>query len=198
MSLVSLPKILAHSGDGSLNLFRIHPSVAKTFLAVVVPMSLIPPLMYAYAQRYYPGEIAPLVVPPLTIGELVLVGTVFFGIELATVTLMAFYIQQLAESVGIRPRYSDAFTLAALAPIPLWLSTLALAVPSAWVTFLAVSVAWLGSVAIIRRGVRPLLGVDDDTKARRLANAITLTGVATWVALMVVLNMLLGMTFAYR
>ncbi len=198
MTLTSLPKMFLSETEGWSDIARIHPSVAKLLFSLVVPMSLIPPLMHAYAQRVYPGVVAPLVEPPLTVAELVLVGGAFFVIELATVALMAVYIQRLGESVDVRPDYGEAYTLAAIAPTPLWLAALALFIPSLWANVLILAAAWVGSVALIRHGVRPLFRLDDETKAHRLANAVTLAGVGVWLGLMAVLMMLLGMLIGWR
>lgn len=198
MSLMSLPRMVLSETEGWPDIVRSHPSVTKLLLLFVVPMSLIPPLMYAYAHLAYPGRVTPLVEPPLTIPELAVVGVAFFIIELATVALMAVYIQGLGESAGIRPEYAQAYTLAAIAPTPLWLAALSLFVPNVWVNFLVLSVAWVGSAALIRHGIRPLFKLDDEIRARRLANAITAAGVAVWIGLMVVLIMMLGILLGWR
>lgn len=198
MTLTDLPKMFLSETEGWSDIVRIHPSVAKLLFSLVVPLSLIPPLMHAYAQRVHPGVVAPLVEPPLTVAELVVVGGVFFLIELATVALMAVYIQRLGESADVRADYAQAYTLAAIAPTPLWLAALALFIPSVWANVLILAAAWVGSVALIRHGVRPLFRLDDEIKARRLANAITLAGVGVWLGLMAVLMMLLGMLIGWR
>lgn len=198
MTLASLSKMVASESEGWLDIARIHPSVARLFAFYVVPLSLIPPLMYAYAQMVHPGAVFELVEPPLSVGELATVGGVFFLIELANVALMAAYIQQLSGMADARPDYAAAYALAAIAPTPLWLSALALFVPSFWFNALAVLAAWAATVALIRHGVRPLLNVADEGKAHRLANAITAAGVAAWLALLLVFLMLLGMALGWR
>lgn len=198
MSLITLPKMVVSDSEGWSEILRAHPSVLKLLLCFVMPMSLIPPLMYAYAQFVYPGVVFELVLPPLTGGEALLVGAMFFLVELAMVPLMAAYIQELGGMADIHPNYAEAFTLAAIAPTPLWLSALALFVPSLWFNVLTVVVAWLGSVALIRHGVRALLRVTADVKARRFANLITATGVAAWIGMLLLLTMILGMVLGWR
>ncbi|MBL8481844.1 MAG: DUF1282 family protein, partial [Rhodocyclaceae bacterium] len=94
--------------------------------------------------------------------------------------------------------YSEAYTLAAIAPIPLWLSSLTLLVPSMAVAVLVVAIAWIGSVALIRHGVRPLYKVDDVERAHHMANSVTFAGVSVWLCMMVVLLMVLGMLMGWR
>lgn len=198
MSFMSLPRMLLSETEGWQDIVRVHPSVMKLLLLFVAPMSAIPPLMHAYAQLVHPGAVTPLVQPPLTMGELALVGGAFFIIEIAMVSLMAVYIQQLAESFDLHPQYEEAYTLAAIAPTPLWLASLGLFVPNVWFNVAVVLVAWVGSVALIRHGVRPLLKAGDEVTAHRLANAITVAGVGVWIGLMVVLTMALGMLMGWR
>jgi len=198
MSLITLPKMVVSDSEGWSDIVRLHPTVAKLMVYFVMPMSLIPPLMYAYAQFVHPGVVFELVQPPLTGGEALLVGVMFFLIELSMVALMAAYIQELGGIADIHPGYPQAFTLAAIAPTPLWLSALALFVPSLWFNVLIVVVAWIGSVALIRHGVHALFHVTDEVKARRLANLITATGVAAWIGMLLLLMMMLGMVLGWR
>lgn len=198
MTLTTLPKMLVSETEGWLEVLRIHPTVAQLFAFLVAPMSLIPPLMYAYAQTAMPGAIFPIVEPPLAWEELAVVGIVFFAIELANVALMASYIQQLGEVAEVKPGYPAAYTLAAIAPTPLWLSAFGLFVPSLAFNILLVIAAWSCSVALIRNGVRPLFQVTDEHKASRMANAVTAAGVAVWFGMLLLFMMLLGMLLGWR
>jgi hypothetical protein len=198
MTLTSLPKMLLSEADGWPDVLRIHPTVAQLFAFLVAPMSLIPPLMYAYAQLVHPGIVFAVVEPPLRWEELTVVGAVFFAIEIANVALMASYIQQLGDVADVHPDYPSAYTLAAIAPTPLWLSALGLFVSSVWFNALVVIAAWSCSVALIRNGVRPLFKVDDAHKALQFANAITAAGVAVWVCMLLLFMMTLGILFGWR
>jgi hypothetical protein len=190
--------MLVSESVGWPELSRIHPSVARLFAFLVVPLSLVPPLMYAYAEVAAPGAVLPLVEPPLQWEELAVVGIVFFAIELADVALMASYIQQLGELADVHPDYSTAYVLAAVAPTPLWLSALGLFVPSLWFNVLLVIAAWSCSVALIRNGVRPLFGIADEHKAMRFADAVTAAGVVVWIGMLLLFMMLLGMLLGWR
>ncbi len=198
MSLMSLPKMFLSETEGWPDLVRIHPSVTQLLVFFVAPLSLIPPLMYAYAGLVQPDGVFPLMQPPLTGLEAFWVGSAFFMIELATVAIMAAYIQQLGDAAGVHPEYAEAYTLAAIAPTPLWLSALVLFIPSMGLSVLVVALAWAGSVALIRHGVRPLFRLAGDDKVRSLANAITMTGVAAWAGLMLVLVLLLSIALGWR
>lgn len=197
MSPTSLPKMFLSEREGWSDIVRIHPSIIKLLATLVVPLSVIPPLMYAYAELMHPGVVFPLTRPALTAGELFVTGAVFFVCELAMVFFMAMLIQEIAESMDVEVPYEDAYTLAAIAPVPLWLSAMALFVPSLWFTIALVALAWVGSVALIRHGVRPLLHVRDERKAHYIANLVTIGGVGAWISLMVVAAVLLSLFLAW-
>lgn len=198
MSLVSLPKMFVSDTEGWSDLARIHPSLRKVFASYVVPMSLLPPLMHAYAQLVAPGGVFPVLAPKLSVGEALAVGGVFFLIEIAAVALMANYIQQMAEGQSVTTDYPTAYTLAAIAPSPLWVASLALLVPSLWFNVAVVAVAWVATVALIRHGVRPILRVQGDAVARKLAEEITVAGVLMWIALLLVMALMLGLLVGLR
>lgn len=185
MSPASLPKMFLSEREGWSDIVRIHPSVIKLMVSLVIPMSLIPPLMYAYAEIASPGVIFPLSRPAMTGTDLFVTGAVFFLVELAMVSFMAMVIQEITDSMDVQTAYEDAYTLAAIAPVPLWLSSLALFIPSLWVNVAILAAAWVGSAALIRHGVRPLLHVDDRQKAHYISNLVIVSGVGAWISLLV-------------
>lgn len=186
MSPASFPRMLFSEREGWTDIAQVHPSVRKLFRSLVVPMSLIPPLMYVFAQLAYPGRIFALSRPEPSAGSLLVNGIVFFAVELAMVAFMALVIRQIAEGQGFRVPQENAYALAAIAPVPLWLAALALFIPSLGTNMLILAIAWVGSVALIRHGVHPLLGIDDPKRASYVANLITLSGVVAWFALLIV------------
>jgi Yip1-like protein len=198
VSLLSLPKMLFSDKEGWPELLRIHPSVTKWFVAFVIPLSLIPPAMFAYSALAHPGSVFPVMEPPMTRPEVLAVALIFFGAELVMVPLMASLIQQMGDVVDVRPAYEDAFTLAAVAPTPLWLAPLALFVPNVWANVVVLALAWIGCAALIRHGVRPLFQLENQTKSHLMANFIIMAGVMAWIALMVVLVMLLSVIMGWR
>lgn len=198
MTLSSLPRMFVSEKEGWSEMVRMHPSVKNLLMYLVLPMSLLPALMYAFAELAYPGAIFPKLEPSLSMGEAMVVGGAFFLAEVLMVALMGVFIQQMGESMGIVSPYEHAFTLAAIAPVPLWLSSLALFVPNLWFNALAVAVAWVGCVALIRHGVRPLMALQDEMLAHKMANMVTFIGMVAWVALMVMLAFLLSVVLGLR
>lgn len=198
MSPLCLPKIFMSAAADQPPGSRGTPSVAKLLLFYVMPLSALPPLMYVYAQLAHPGAVLPQLEPAPSLHEVLLVGAAFFMIELLAVALMAMFIQQLGERVGCQPAYADAYALAALAPSPLWLATLGLALPSLWVNIGFMVLAWFFSAGLIRRGIAPLFAPHDDSSTHTLANTLTFIGVMTWCGLLLFLVLLLSMLLGWR
>lgn len=192
MSFAHYPAMLISETEGWTEIERSHPGVRPLLFGLVMPLSLIPPAMYAYAERAYPGAVFPLSVPAMTGGQLFATGIVLFVVQLAMVSFMAMLIQRMAISQDHDPGYENSYTLAAIAPVPLWLSSLALFVPSLAINVLIVALAWVASAALIRHGVRPLLKVEDAQKTHYISNLVTATGLVAWFGLMIVSAALLS------
>ncbi|MBS0544810.1 MAG: YIP1 family protein [Proteobacteria bacterium] len=198
MTLHDLPKMFHSYSDGWSELIRIHPTMARVFVLYAMPLSLLPPAMVTYSMEVSPGAVFPQMVPALSGGEALAVGVAFYIAELLMVLLMASIIQDMGELVDAAPGYHDAFMLAAIAPTPLWLSSLALFVPSPWVVGLAVAVAWLASAALILHGVCPLFGITDHGKGRLMGSFVLALGVVAWLALLVVLALVMSIVMGLR
>jgi len=112
---------------------------------------------------------------------------------LLMVGYMAMLIQRMSMGRDHDPGYDSAYALAAIAPVPLWLASLALLVPSLGFTLAVGALAWVASLALIRHGVRPLLHINDEKTAHYVANMVTLSGIAAWIALLVVSAVILSM-----
>lgn len=198
MSLADLPHMLISESRGWQDIDRKHPSVIRMLLAVAAPLSLLPPLMYLYASTTAPGAVFPALAPALGMGEALIVGGIFFAVELAMVFMMADVIRQIAQGSDAQPTYAQSFSLAAIAPVPLWLTSLMLFIPSMTFNVLMLAIAWLGTAALIRHGVRTLLHVDDADAAHHISNRITFAGVAAWIGLMVVMSLVLSLVLGWR
>ncbi|HRP97235.1 MAG TPA: Yip1 family protein [Rhodocyclaceae bacterium] len=194
----NLPKMLYSYREGWQELIEDHPTVRGLFTMYVVPMSLIPPVMLLYALLVTPGAVFPALVPHITVFEALLVAVAFFVAEIAMVALMGSIIQQMGDVVDVSPKYEAAYTLAAVAPTPLWLSALVLFVPVTWVTVLVVALAWVASAALIYHGVYPLFRLEDRSKARLMGSFVLMAGVIAWGALLVVLALVISMIVGLR
>jgi hypothetical protein len=198
MNTHNLPKMLYSYREGWQDLIQVHPSVARLFTLYVMPMSLIPPVMFVYSMLVTPGSVFPALVPEISTMEVMAVAIAFYLASLAMVGLMASIIQQMGDVVDVKPAYEDAFMLAAVAPTPLWLAALALFIPFTWVNGLVVALAWVASAALIYHGVYPLFKLEDTSKARVMGSFVLMAGVIAWMALLVVLALALSMIIGLR
>lgn len=186
MLINQFPRMLVSEKAGWDEIDRSHFSSRWFFKSLVLPMSLLPPVLYAYAESVHPGTIFPLSVPALSALQLLVIGVVFYGLQVAMVAYMAMLIQRTALGRDHDPGYDGAYALAAIAPVPLWLSSLALLVPSLGFAVVVTVLAWIASIALIRHGVRPLLHIGDEKTAHYVANMVILSGIVAWVGLLLV------------
>lgn len=198
MDTHNLPKMLYSYSEGWTDLIQLHPTVTKLFTLYVMPMSLIPPAMFLYSMLVTPGSVFPELVPHITPFEAITAAVAFYLAELAMVALMGSIIQQMGDVVDKKPPYSESFILAAVAPTPLWLSALALFVPSTWFAGAVVALAWVASAALIYHGVYPLFKLEDKSKSRLMGSFVLTAGVIAWGALLVVLSLAMSMIVGLR
>ncbi|MBL8416996.1 MAG: DUF1282 family protein [Dechloromonas sp.] len=192
MLMSHIPAMLVSEKTGWEEIDRSRFSSSWFFKCLVMPMSLLPPVLYAFAELVHPGAIFPLSVPALTPMQLVVSGVVFYVAQLLMVGYMAMLVQRMSLARDHDPGYDSAYALAAIAPVPLWLASLSLLVPSLPFVVAIGAVAWVASILLIRHGVRPLLHIADEKTAHYVANVVTGAGIAAWIALLVVSAMVLS------
>ena len=197
MLMARSPHLLVSEKDGWEDLDRYHHSNRWYFRSLVAPMSLLPPAMYIYAEVMHPGAVFPLAVPAMSGMQLLVQAFVFYAMQLAMVGYMAMLIQRMAQGRDHDPGYDGCYALAAIAPVPLWLSSLSLLVPDTLFVVTMVIAAWVASIALLRHGVRPLLHVYDEKTARYIANVTTLAGIAAWIALLVIAALVFSVLLAW-
>ncbi|RTQ99408.1 Yip1 family protein [Halomonas nitroreducens] len=153
-----------------------RPSITALILWLVLPLSLVPPLMLYYAGTHY--------------GDAFLTGfgdkqwrfitTIFFLAELLTFAVMGWLIHEIANAGTRRIAFRDAYLLAALAPVPLWLSSLGLVVPSLTVN-VAIALGALGvSCGIVYHGLQGLCRIHEDVEAMSATYTIMAVSVLAW------------------
>jgi len=178
MSIAQLYKLFLDTPDAWQALAEIRPSAPRLFLMLVLPVSLIPPLMLEYAGHH----IGPLLFPNAPAQAWTTAALVFLLAELATVPLMAWVIKSIAESKGIVSGYRDTFMLAAIAPLPMWLSSLVLFSEQLPLIAFMLALGVAGWVVLIFRGVKSVLKIEEGLIAFDIAYTATALGLITWVA----------------
>ena len=198
MNLAQYPKMLYSYRDGWNELMQAHPTPAHMMTRFVMPMSLLPPAMFAFAAAVNPGAVLPELVPAVSMKEVAITCIFFFGIQLLMVWIMASLIHKIAETLDARAEYHNAFTLAAVAPTPLWISSLALLVPSFGFMVAAGLVAWCLSAALIVHGVEPLFRLENHSRSRLMAGFVICGGVMAWIGLIVVMSLVMSILMQWR
>lgn len=180
MNALQLPKMVVSFHAGWDDLVRIHPSVVRLFAWVVLPLSLLPPAMIAYAGSRY-GDVF---VPGVSAAQWRAAALIFLAAELLTVPVVAWLIRAVARMNDVKADYHACFTLAVVAPIPLWLSSLTLLVPNLIVGVIVGGLAMCASFGLIYHGVYALLRMSDDVRAFQMASVVAGMGLLMWLLLM--------------
>jgi len=182
MNMMMFPKMLSSHDEGWKWLADIHPSVTRVFALYVVPMALIPPAMMLYAVSAYGDRF----LTPVSMQAAWAMAILFYASELLAVPVMAAVIQRLGDIVDARPSYHDAFAFSAAVPTPLWLSPLALFVPSLALMGMAMTAALFISGILIYRGSYQLCHLSSESQSKILSGAILAAGLVGWVILMII------------
>ena len=180
MNPSQMPKMMLSFHAGWDELIRIHPSIARMFARVVLPFSLLPPAMIYYAGGNYGDVFAAGVSPE----QWHVSAAIFFVAELLTVPAMALLMHLVSRANDVATSYDKCFTLAAITPIPLWISSLVLFVPNLAVGVAVGALALLCSLALTYRGVYALLRMHEEIRALQMATVVTGVGLFAWLLLM--------------
>nr|WP_294840416.1 Yip1 family protein [uncultured Methylotenera sp.] len=188
MSLLNLFWLFFVPTKGWRHLVQRKLSMHRLYLLHVVPMSLIPPLFIYCAAGKYAGGLLPV----LSSQKLLLVAAILFVVELASVPIMGLIIRQLGEVAEIHPSYHQAFTLAAVAPTPLWLAPIVLLVPDMTFNLVVLTMALMATVGFIYYGVPAVFHIKERGHAILMFGAVLTAGVIGWALLMIVTLVVLG------
>lgn len=180
MSILSLPKMAFSSEDGWPDVEKAHPSIVKLFALLVLPLSILPPAMLYYAGVGYGDAFA----EGFSAKPWGAIAALFFLAELATFGVMGWFIKDIAGVHKVDISYHDAYLLAGVAPIPLWLSSLGLLEPS--LTFNAgLSAAALAmSCGLIYHGVYALCHLHEELIAAAITYGVIAAGLVSWALLL--------------
>lgn len=176
MNLQSLSKMPFSSGAAWPEFAVLNKEVAKVFLYLVVPFSLLPPVMIAMAGIQYGNGISDSYWSKFAV--------VLFLAEIVSVSLMAWLIAYCARAYGEELSYRNAYLLAAIAPVPLWLSSLGLLVPSLAFNAVIAVVALCLSYGLIHHGVRSFCNIAQGTNAGAITRLVFGVGLLVWAALL--------------
>ncbi len=187
MNVSSLLKLPFSSNGGWGELQRRQLSIPMLAWFIVVPMSLLPPVMLYYAGTHYGDDF----IVGFAGKEWRFITTILFLAELLTFFVMGWLIHAVAESHKLEVSYNNAYLLAAIAPLPLWLSSLALLVPSVAFSVIVVLAAMALSCTLVYQGLRSVCGRTQDVVLTMSATyTVMAASLLAWV-------LLLAMVWAY-
>lgn len=181
MSLLSLAKLPLSADEGWPDLVRIHPGILKVFLLLVLPLSLLPPAMLYFAGTHYPEVFG----PAAHQRDWALVATAFLAAELTTFTLMGWLIKQVGNTNGLAIDHHDSYLLAAIAAVPLWLSSLSLLVPNLIFNAAVSTLALALSCALLYQGLQALGRKREAVVATEAVQIVIGAGLIAWALLLV-------------
>lgn len=179
MSILHIHKLFTSSQDGWDAVAQARPSALRLFVLLALPCSFIPPLMLEYAGHH----VGAVLFPDTSRMAWSMAAFFFLLAELLTVPLMGWAIRAAARSKGIATSDRDAFVLAAIVPIPLWLSSLVLFYDQIYPIMAGLALGLAGSVVLIFRGVQRILKVEEELVAVDIAYTVTALGLIAWVLL---------------
>lgn len=181
MNPMTLFKLFFKPTSGWEALIASQPSMHRLFLLHVIPFALIPSIMI-----YIAGTRQTLLFFDLLPGsKLLLVSFILFLVQLAVVPVMATIVRQLAEIADTHPSYKQAFTLAAVAPTPLWMAPVFLVVPDMLVNMAVTTLAMMAAAGFIYYGIPTVFKIKEQGHVYLLFGAILVAGVVAWGFLMV-------------
>lgn len=176
MDLGKLARLPCSAQDGWPQIFARPPSVPTTFLSILLPLSLLAPAMLAYAGHHHPQ--AYLLDPAQLALQSVAVLT-FFA-ELTSVVVMARVIQVVGTTFDKAIRFRDAFLVATIVVIPMYLSSFGLLVPSlAWLVCFLLAGSLI-SGATLFQGMTFILRINNSLLMHELSAQVFATGALIW------------------
>lgn len=182
MNILSIPKMTLTSGDSWLDLEKTPTSLGNLFLSLVLPFSALPPLLLYYAGTHY-GETFAVGFAGKPWGT---IAVVFFLAEMFAFISMGWFIEQVAAAQKAHISTKNAYMLAGIAPTPLWLSSLALLVPSFAFNAVVVLIALAASCGLIYHGVYSLCHMREATTAAAITQTVMGAGVSAWALLLLI------------
>ncbi|PHQ15775.1 Yip1 family protein [Marinobacter profundi] len=181
MNVTNLIKMPFTTKGGWEELQRRQLSIPMLAWLIVVPMSLLPPVLLYYAGTHYGDEF----IAGFGGKEWRFITTILFLAELLTFFVMGWLIHAVVEGHNLTISYPDAYLLAAVAPLPLWLSSLALLVPALAVSVIAVAAALVLSCTLVYQGLRALCErSDNDVVAMSATYTVMAASLLAWGVLM--------------
>jgi len=179
MILPFLVKLALSADGGWAELDRRNPGILQVFLRLVLPLSLLPPATLFIGGPGDAGAGAA-AVPR----DMAAIGALFFLAEMATFFAMGWLIGQVAKTYALHIDTRRAYLLAAVAPVPLWLSSPGLLFPG-FAAHATISIVALGlCCALLYHGLLALGRGRESIVAFRVVQIVVGVGLIIWAPLL--------------
>lgn len=182
MNILAFPGMVVSSEVGWPELEKIHPAIIKIFTFLVLPLSLIPPAMLYYAGTTYGDDF----VVGYGSKPWGWIAGVFFLAEMLSFAGMGWFISQIAGNRKVKIDSHDAYLLAAIAPVPLWLSAFGLFFASIAINMAISVVALACTCGLIYHGVFALCHMHEEIEALSITYNVISAGLVAWVLLLAI------------
>lgn len=179
MNLSVILKLPISSNSGWPDLLKAHPSLTKLFASTLLPLALLPPVLLYLTGTDNPG-LFPQQLANKSWGE---VATAFFILEIATSLTMGWGIKTVAGANDLCIDQRDAFLVTAIAPVPMWLSSLGLLLPSMLYSLLIMTVGFGLTCRIIYNGVLAICRTSDELIVASIVQTVVAVGLVAWALL---------------
>ncbi|MGO3862998.1 MULTISPECIES: YIP1 family protein [unclassified Halomonas] len=185
MKVLSYMKMPFSFHDGWQELKAKPPSIPLLAWCVVLPMSLLPPVMLYFAGTHYGDAF----MAGFADREWRFITTILFLAELLTFFIMGWVIHAVVNGTEqLTISYQEAYLLAALAPLPLWASAIALWVPNLLFNALVALAALVVSCCLIYHGLQALCTrKEHDVVTISATYTIMSAGILGWGVLLAVI-----------
>jgi hypothetical protein len=183
MNILTIPQMILTPRDSWLELEKMRPSMASLFSSLILPLSVLPPLLLYYAGTHYGDAFA----TGFGSKPWATIAVVFFLAEALTFVGMGWFIGQVAAAHKVQVTKRNAYLLAGIAPAPLWLSSLALLVPSLAFNVSAVLLALALTCVLVHQGVYALCHMYEEITAAAITQTVMGAGLIAWALLLLII-----------
>lgn len=184
MNLASIRHTTNPAAGGWSKPTKDRPTPAGVLAALVLPLSLLPPAVLAYAAAGHPLLQAAAAAPWERIA------VAFFLAEIIAIAAMGWLIRILGARYKIDVSSRDAYLLAAVCPMPMWLSSLALLVDNLAIS-LVIGLAGLWLAEVLAFSQSHALGRGkDEAIATGFASSVVGAGLIAWALLLMLVAVL--------
>lgn len=181
MGFMLIPKMILSPRDVWPELEQRRAGLLNTIVYTALPLALLPPVMIYKAGIHFGDAI----VAGWSSKPWLLIAIVLLAGEVVTFAAMGWLIKSIAGAAHARIDTHDAYLVAAVAPIPMWLSALFLVVPDLVLNTLAMLTGLGVSCALMYHGVRAMCRMDDHVEAAGITHTVMAAAMIGWALLLV-------------